>query len=64
MNLILLVNGQDSKTLLDPSQVSTLRKELGDVRDKVNALVDILDTGALNLGMVDSGPTFNKPEEG
>ena len=58
------MNGQDSKTLLDPSQVSTLRKELGDVRDKVNALVDVLDTGALNLGVVDGGPTFNKPVEG
>ena len=56
------MNGQDSRTLLDPSQVSTLRKELGDVRDKVNALVDVLDTGALNLGVVDGGPTFKREE--
>ena len=37
-----LVNGRDIRTSLLPQQVKGLRKELYEVRDKVNALVDAL----------------------
>ena len=56
------VNGRDTRGSLDETSILSLRKELGEVRNKVNSIIDTLDIAGADHGPFDD--KSQKPVEG